>query len=202
MMKLRCPLRSSAVCSSLGSNAKQRTVKASGKALRRGCRRGVSRRRCTRCGLPEACTPVPPLHTHGSQPASPPPSHLHRCSNCAYALPMSSTCGQCITPITPSTRRWLSSGVSGDGASATSSCGRSARGGRRRLRRAPRRRTACSGMAAGNAPRVPGLRTPSSSSNAAAATARRQLPPARWQPSPHAPARSGSACCPSSRGRT
>lgn len=33
-MKLRCPLRSSWVCSSLGSKAKQRTVKASGKALR------------------------------------------------------------------------------------------------------------------------------------------------------------------------
>lgn len=34
MMKLRCPLRSSWICSSLGSKAKQRTVKASGKALR------------------------------------------------------------------------------------------------------------------------------------------------------------------------
>ena len=33
-MKLRCPLRSSWVCLSLGSKAKQRTVKASGKALR------------------------------------------------------------------------------------------------------------------------------------------------------------------------
>ena len=33
MMKLPARLRSSAICSSLGSNAKQRTVKASGNAL-------------------------------------------------------------------------------------------------------------------------------------------------------------------------
>lgn len=43
MMKFRCPLRSSWICSSLGSNAKQRSVKASGKALQ-GSRGGEGHR--------------------------------------------------------------------------------------------------------------------------------------------------------------
>lgn len=39
-MKLGCFLRSSAICSSLGANAKQRSVKASGKALQRHAEQG------------------------------------------------------------------------------------------------------------------------------------------------------------------
>ena len=43
MMKLGCFLRSSAICSSLGAKAKQRSVKASGKALRGHGRGGAGR---------------------------------------------------------------------------------------------------------------------------------------------------------------
>lgn len=92
MIKLPARLRSSAICSSLGSKAKQRTVKASGKALRRASRcgrrignKGGNRGKASTAYGQLSRFAMQRLLILGAAPAAPSPC-LHQLTNSLAAL--------------------------------------------------------------------------------------------------------------------
>lgn len=115
------PLVSCCICASLGSNAKQRTVTASGNDLQtkvvQRCGTDIHTPMPMTCGLSgvQLC-----MRVRGVRQAR---ACLHWFSKAAYAWATSGAAGQYSRPTTPSTRRWAMRAARGL-ASVPASCSR------------------------------------------------------------------------------